>query len=122
MIGDNLWQKLPTLEMATDRSDRLVAGGDWQIDHLGILTERLAGVRRPADAIDATAIEKLDSAGALVLARFAERTGITVDKLVFNDDHQALFDAVVEADAAARSSAGSGSGLASVSSKDWVVA
>ncbi len=85
--------------MATDRSDRLVAGGDWQIDHLGVLTEQLAGIRRPADAIDATAIDKLDSAGALILARFAERTGISAGNVTFSDDHQALFEAVIEADA-----------------------
>ncbi len=85
--------------MATDRSDRLVAAGDWTIEHLGTLSDRLVDLRRPADVVDASAIDRLDSAGALVLARFAQRMGISPDRLSFNKAHRALFEAVVEADA-----------------------
>jgi len=48
--------------------------------------------------VDATRIDRLDSAGAQLLSRFIHRAGLGPDRVELRSDHRALFKAVVDVD------------------------
>ena len=84
------------LEPSSANADELVASGEWSVDHAGLLGRLTAARQRSASALDASAIERLDTAGALMLARAAEQAGVAIDSIRLNDRHRALFEAVVD--------------------------
>jgi len=69
--------------------------GDLSLARLGDLPDRLAGVEH-ADRIDLTDVERMDTIGALVVHRLAERTKAPVEGL--DENEQRLLDQVVKAD------------------------
>jgi phospholipid/cholesterol/gamma-HCH transport system permease protein len=68
------------------------------VAHAGELNEFLDELRIRAQRIDARSIERLDSAGAQLLSRFARRIGLDLKAIDLKDEHRALFDAVLEVD------------------------
>jgi len=84
----------PSIKTDTTSPDRLLLAGDWQVDAAAVLAEEMAGIRGPANAVDASAISRLDAAGALLMLRLAERFGIETSRIVLGDDHRALVEAV----------------------------
>ena len=88
----------PQLEPSPDDSQCWIAGGAWTVRHAAALNERLGELRIEAEQIDATRIERLDSAGAQLMSRFVRRSGLDLDIVRLKDEHRALFDAVVEVD------------------------
>ncbi|MFU8832289.1 MAG: ABC transporter permease [Wenzhouxiangella sp.] len=84
----------PSIKPDTGSPERLLLAGDWQVDAAARLAEEVAGVRGPANTVDASAIGRLDAAGALLVLRLADRFGIETSRLVLADDHRALVEAV----------------------------
>lgn len=83
------------IESDPDRPERLRLSGGWFLDQAGLLGDRIERVSGPVSGIDATAIERLDSAGVLMLIKLAERLKLGPDRIDLSDEHRALFDAVV---------------------------
>jgi phospholipid/cholesterol/gamma-HCH transport system permease protein len=84
----------PLIEADTRQPERLCLSGCWQLDQLAGLAEAVGRVQGPVNALDASAIEQLDSAGALMLVRLAERFGLSHERIVLGERHRALFEAV----------------------------
>lgn len=87
----------PDLRVHPEQSGTLVARGDWQIDAAAALAGRLAALSVKADFLDASAIGRLDSVGALMLVRAAERAGIAPGDIALRDEQRPLVDAVIGA-------------------------
>ncbi len=87
----------PDLQSDPERSGRLAATGDWRIDAVGGRGFSTAALPDDASGLDATAVEQLDSVGALVLVQLAERMGIEPAEIVLRDEHRPLVDAVIAA-------------------------
>ena len=68
------------------------------IQHAAAIDERLNNLQNRIEEIDATRIERLDSAGAQLLSRLVRRLNLDMEIVSLKDEHRALFDAVVEAD------------------------
>lgn len=71
--------------------------GDWSLAHAADIPPRLRELPKELDAIDATAIGRIDSAGVMQLLRHARRNGLAADRLHFRDDHRALVAAIQDA-------------------------
>jgi len=88
----------PQLDASPDRGRCWTASGSWTVRHAAALSETLDQLRIDVERIDATQIERLDSAGAQLLSRFVRRLGLDLDTVELREDHRALFDAVVDVD------------------------
>jgi len=103
---------------ALDPADpaRWILGGDWILAHAEAMDALLRAAPGHIAAMDARAVERLDTAGALQLLRFAAGRGWTGDRLRFNDRHAALAGAIAQPGpdhpAAARRASGLGDALA----------
>ncbi len=76
-------------------SGQLRLRGQWTLEHAlavgkALRSDDLGQVR----AVDATGVERLDSAGVLQLLRFARRQGIDYEAFAFREDHLALVAAI----------------------------
>ncbi|NUS60128.1 MAG: ABC transporter permease, partial [Lysobacter sp.] len=80
--------------LATDGSMRLQLQGNWTLVHAATMGEQLRLAPDGIDAVDASDIESLDSAGVLLLLRFARRRGLDLDSFHFRDDQQSLVAAI----------------------------
>ncbi|MCC8362577.1 ABC transporter permease [Lysobacter sp. A6] len=80
--------------LATDGSMRLQLQGNWTLVHAGAMAEQLRIAPDGVDAVDASEIESLDSAGVLLLLRFARRRGLDLDSFHFREDQQSLVAAI----------------------------
>ncbi|WP_226467854.1 ABC transporter permease [Luteimonas panaciterrae] len=85
----------PSISVDPNDGGRLRLGGHWTLD----TAENVAEVLRSKQAgevtsVDASAVERLDSAGVLQLLRFASRCGLDYDAFTFRDDHHALVAAI----------------------------
>ena len=68
--------------------------GHWTLEHaldIGAMLRRDLGT---VESVDATGVERLDSAGVLQLLRFARRQGIDYGVFAFREDHLALVAAI----------------------------
>ncbi len=74
-----------------------MATGDWRIDTAGGLAGQLESLPADATELDATAVERLDSVGALLLVQAAERVGIAPQVIALRDEQRPLLDAVIAA-------------------------
>jgi phospholipid/cholesterol/gamma-HCH transport system permease protein len=72
-------------------------GGDWRLGRAAELDRELDRLGGRADRIDATALQALDAAGALLLLRAAERLSVAPEAIDLTDAHRPLLDAVLEA-------------------------
>lgn len=80
--------------LATDGSMRLRLQGNWTLVHAGAMADQLRIAPDGVDAVDASEIESLDSAGVLLLLRFARRRGLDLDSFRFREDQQSLVAAI----------------------------
>src|SRR5699024_8754605 len=81
---------------AADR-ERWLARGDWRLEQAAGVAQRLTRVRGSARVIDATAIERLDAAGALLLIRAARALSLAPQDIELRAEHRALLDVIVSA-------------------------
>jgi phospholipid/cholesterol/gamma-HCH transport system permease protein len=85
----------------------LTAGGRWDLHGARALMDELDALRPPAPEaavrLDLSGLDALDTVGALLLARLADRLrgeGHAVEVAAIRPEHQALFEAVREAERA----------------------
>ncbi len=91
--------------------------GDWTLPHAARLAERLDVARiESADALDASAVARLDSAGALLLLQLIERIGAAPEAIgeTLPANWRPLFERVVAAHRPAAAEPASQSGLRSM--------
>lgn len=74
---------------ATDPA-RIVLSGEWTLDHAKAVVEGLRAIPGSATSLDATGIQRVDSAGVAQLIRFAHRQGMGDENLLFREEHQPL--------------------------------
>ncbi len=77
-----------TADAGADGQLRLA--GSWTLSTIVRAMEALKGVHASVSAIDARHIDQLDSAGVLLLLRFAHKAKLGEQDLHFRDEHQAL--------------------------------
>lgn len=80
----------------TDPADPTVLrlAGGWTLDHARLIGSVLREAPDSVDAIDASAVDRLDSVGVLQLLRFAERRQLDYGRFRFRDDHRTLMAAI----------------------------
>ncbi len=85
-------------QLAHDPQDpsRALLSGSWVLATAIPGAELLATLPDSVRELDARGIDRLDSAGALQLLRFAARAGLGDDGLRFRDSHQALICTIEE--------------------------
>jgi phospholipid/cholesterol/gamma-HCH transport system permease protein len=79
----------PTIEAARDQPDTLRLGGSWTLSHapeLETLVMRAASARH----IDATGLQRMDSAGAMLLNRLLARLSLHKDALRMNEAQNSM--------------------------------
>ena len=84
----------PAIEMDPQGDGRVRLQGYWTLEYALAASEALRGELGEVKSVDATAVERLDSAGVLQLLRFARRRGIDYGAFAFRDDHHALVAAI----------------------------
>ena len=85
----------PTLAAATDQPDTLRVGGAWILENAPALEDLVAkagGARR----VDATGLQRMDSAGAMLLNRLLKRLKLDRDALQLAPSQQALMSRIDE--------------------------
>ncbi|MFC7301561.1 ABC transporter permease [Cognatiluteimonas weifangensis] len=84
--------------IAVDRVEgdgvRLRLLGDWTLEHATALGAALRDAPATARAVDATAVDRLDSIGVLQLLRHARRCHLDFAAFAFRPDHHALVAAI----------------------------
>ena len=83
------------IDPAEPRRARL--SGDWSLAHAADIPARLRELPQALDAIDATGIGRIDSAGVMQLLRHARRNKLPAENLLFREDHRALVAAIEDA-------------------------
>src|SRR5690606_647483 len=83
----------PAIDADRD-SGRLRLRGQWTLEHALAIGRMLRGDLADVKSVDATDVERLDSAGVLQLLRFARRQDIDYDAFSFREDHLALVAAI----------------------------
>ena len=73
---------------------RLRLRGRWTLRHASGVSAALAAAPAAAAIVDATGVERLDSAGVLQLLRFAHRHDLDFNTFEFRADHHALVAAI----------------------------
>ena len=68
--------------------------GDWILDHAMEIAARLREIPEGVAAVDASGVRRIDSAGVMLLARFARQRSLAVDALRFSDRHTALVQVI----------------------------
>ncbi|KGQ20827.1 ABC transporter permease [Lysobacter dokdonensis DS-58] len=82
----------PSLE--SDAEQRLHLRGSWTLAHAGAMAEQLRQAPEQVERVDANEIEHLDSAGVLLLLRYARRNGLELEDFHFREDHVPLVSAI----------------------------
>ena len=83
-------------ELARDAQDpsRLRLQGRWTLAHANEIGIRLRDAPDAITSVDASDVDRLDSAGVLQLLRFGRRRGIALEAFAFRDDHRDLVCAI----------------------------
>src|SRR5688500_3567924 len=84
----------PAIEADAQDPARLRLLGQWTLAHANDIGDCLRRASGPVAAVDATAVERLDSAGVLQLQRFARRCGLGIEAFAFRDIHLDLVHAI----------------------------
>ncbi|MGH8030917.1 MAG: MlaE family lipid ABC transporter permease subunit [Luteimonas sp.] len=88
----------PSIDTDPHDSGRLRLRGNWTLEHALNVGRILRDSDAPVREIDATALDRLDSAGVLQLLRFARRRGLDDGAFAFRPDHHALVAAIEDVD------------------------
>lgn len=83
----------PSLDPDHDNG-ALRASGDWTLAHAADLLALTDRAGAGASAIDGRGITRLDSAGVLILARYARKLGLALEDVRVRDEQRALVEAV----------------------------
>lgn len=83
----------PTLTASSDQPDTLRAGGAWILEHAPAL-EDLVARAGSAVRVDATALQRMDSAGAMLLNRLLQRLKLEREALALAPSQQALMSRI----------------------------
>ncbi len=89
----------PTIQAAGDKPDTLRLGGAWILANASAIEELMASKRPQAREVDATALGRLDSAGALFLNRLLQALKLDRSALHLSAAHQPLMDYIDEVNA-----------------------
>jgi len=84
----------PSVAADDQEASRLRLAGPWTIEHAGAITEQLKQAPKTITAVDASAVERLDTLGVLQLLRFARRRDLEFSEFAFSDVHQSLVAAI----------------------------
>lgn len=79
---------------AADR-ERWLACGDWRLGQADRLERILTRVSGSAQVIDATAVDRLDAAGALLLVRAARVLSVAPEAIELRAEHRPLLEVIV---------------------------
>jgi len=93
LVGDP-----PTIDVASGEPDTLRLGGAWILAHAPLLEDLVARAGK-AGSIDATGLQRLDSAGAMLLNRLLHRLDLQKDALRLSAAQQSLMAYIDEMDA-----------------------
>ena len=86
----------PRLETIKDGQGGVRLSGQWDLAHSAEISRALASVQQRPARIDATAIDALDTLGAMQLMRFLIRQGLPMDAVQWRDTHLALVGSVAD--------------------------
>lgn len=86
-------------EFVVDRADsaRWLASGDWRLAHASRLNRLLSGAGGSARVVDATDVDRLDAAGALLLVRAARSLSVEPEAIELREEHKPLLEEIVAA-------------------------
>ena len=84
----------PQIALDGQPPSRLRLSGSWTIEHALAIGDLLASAPREAAIIDATGVDRLDTAAVLQLLRFARRRELDFTDFTFHDSHRALVEAI----------------------------
>ena len=84
----------PHCEADAAEPRRVRLGGDWTLSSALEVAEQLRTLPDAVDQLDATGIDRIDSAGVLQLMRFAKRRGMELSDIAFRTDHQTLVSTI----------------------------
>ncbi|NBB92625.1 MAG: MlaE family lipid ABC transporter permease subunit [Gammaproteobacteria bacterium] len=87
----------PRLEHDPDQPRRVLASGDWRLQHAGEIEPLFDRLLADAGELDASEVTGLDAAGALLLIRAAERLSIDAGTIDLRESHRPLLELVVNA-------------------------
>jgi len=80
----------PATQIDDADPSRVRLAGDWTLRAALEVAEKLRALPDSVNAIDATGIARIDSAGVLQLRRFVTRRGLSLEAVDFREDHRAL--------------------------------
>jgi len=80
----------PSIENSDSHPGILVAGGDWTLANAQALLALLAAAPESAKDIDGRDISRLDSAGAMMLSRYAVKVGLGLATVAVQPEFQPL--------------------------------
>ena len=86
----------PICTRAPGAEGQLRLSGSWTLATALPAADALKADPAPFTGIDARGIDKLDSAGVLLLLRFAHKAGLADEALLFREEHQALVCTIEE--------------------------
>ena len=84
----------PSIEPSGSHPGVLVAGGDWTLANSDRMLELLDAAPDTAGDIDGRDITRLDSAGAMVLSRYAVKVGLGLATVEVQPRFQPLTESV----------------------------
>jgi phospholipid/cholesterol/gamma-HCH transport system permease protein len=84
----------PSLAIDDTAPTRLRLQGRWTLAYATDMGEQLRAATEGVESVDASNVDRLDSAGVLQLLRFARRRNLELDAFTFRDDHKALVAAI----------------------------
>lgn len=84
----------PRIDVDPGDGGRLRLRGDWTLAHATEVGRILRDTDEGVSHVDATAVDRMDSAGVLQLLRFARRRKLDDDAVDYREDHRALVAAI----------------------------
>jgi len=90
----------PTATADPSLPARLQLRGSWTLARAGEVAQVLSSVPQTVRAIDARAVDALDTAGGVQLLHFQQQRGIAAADVDFSARHRALMDAIAHGDTA----------------------
>lgn len=87
-------QQSPSVALDPQDGGRLRLQGAWTLEYANEVGDALRQKFGDLREVDASGVQRLDSAGVLQLLRFAQRHGIDDAAIICRDDHKALVAAI----------------------------
>jgi phospholipid/cholesterol/gamma-HCH transport system permease protein len=84
----------PRWQQAQEGPGRISLSGQWTLAHALAIADQLRAIPEGTTAVDASGIDRLDSAGVMQLMRFAQRRELDSEHLRFSDEHAALVQVI----------------------------